>query len=461
MMSEELLMEHAAMAMAREIASRFKGGKVLIVCGAGNNGADGLALARLLVIKKGFDVRIFVPFGTGSWLSEKQLERARALSITEVNAVEKCDILVDALLGSGLKGDLEDKARDVIAAMDAARAYKIACDIPSGVNKDGAFEACPKMDLTITMGAPKIALFNDRVKDRAGRVSIADLGIPREAYAGETDSFLLEMSDLKLPLRKVQDSHKGSYGHLAVALGDKPGAAILSALAALRFGAGLTTIVTREKRLNLPLDLLQSPKPVEGTNAIAIGMGLGDTFLDEELLEMIGEKACVIDADALSRAFVPQLLKADRNVVLTPHPKEFAALLSHCSLGEYTIANVQENRLQLSLKFSLAFPNATLVLKGANVIIARSGLRFINTLGSPVLAKGGSGDVLAGMIGSLLAQGYTSLDAAIHANLAHTLAARRYNGADYSMLPTDLINSLGALADQAANSGECFLAITE
>jgi hydroxyethylthiazole kinase-like uncharacterized protein yjeF len=446
-MSEELLMEHAALAIKREIVSRFpNGAKVLIVSGSGNNGADGLALARLLAVEKGFLPSVYLPFGTSTWLGSKQLERLKALGIESVNGVLECDVLVDALFGSGFKRKLEDEGATVILnAMNSLRAFKIACDIPSGVSVEGGFGITAKVDLTVTMGAPKLVLFTDRIKDFAGKIVVGDLGLPKEAFAAHSDSFLLEESDMKLPLRSVQDSHKGSYGHLAVVMGDKPGAALLSALAAMRLGAGLTTVIAKG-RVQIPPDLIQAKKPLAGTAAIAVGMGLGEAYVDEEIAAMIADLPAVIDADALYRPFTLDLIKSGRSVVLTPHPKEFAALLRACDLGEYTIEEVQENRLALSLTFSSAFPNAVLILKGANVIIANGRRRFLNPLGSPVLAKGGSGDVLSGMVGSLLAQGHSPLEAAINASLAHTIAALNFKGANYSMTPSDLIEELRYLA---------------
>ncbi|GHV08707.1 bifunctional NAD(P)H-hydrate repair enzyme [Campylobacterota bacterium] len=447
LMSEELLMEHAALAIKREIVKRFDTASVLIVCGSGNNGADGLALARLLALENGFEPAIYLPFGTSSWLGEKQLERARRLRIRETKGIEPCTVLIDALFGSGFNRKLDDHAEAIVKAMETLTAFKIACDVPSGVSQDGNFDTNAKMNLTVTMGAPKLALFNDRIKDRAGEIVIGDLGLPREAYMGHSDDFLLEMSDLALPFRRIHDSHKGSYGHFAVVMGDKPGAALLSAMAALRFGAGLATIISREHHIHLPYDLLQSTKPIAGTGAIAFGMGLGESFIDAELLEIAGDLPVVLDADAFSRPIVLDLLARAKPLVLTPHPKEFALLLSRCGFGKPTVADVQENRLKLTLEFSNAYPNVVLVLKGANVIIANGGRRFLNPHGSPVLAKGGSGDVLAGMIGSLIVQGYLPLEAAINASLAHTKAAQRYEDADFSMLPTDLIGLLGKLAD--------------
>jgi hydroxyethylthiazole kinase-like uncharacterized protein yjeF len=444
-MSEDLLMEHAALAMANEITKRFDRARVLIVCGAGNNGADGLALARLLSIKSGFEPKIFLPFGTNGELGEKQLKRALALGIEEVKAIEQTDILIDALIGGGLNRKPDESVIAIVEAINDLRAFKIACDIPSGVGKDGNFDVCVKADLTITMGAPKLGLFNDKIKDAIGELVVADLGIPREAYSAHTDAFLLEESDLKAPFRSRQDSHKGSYGRLSIVMGDKPGAALLSAMAALRFGAGLTTVISRERHIHLPLDLIQEQKPIDATKAIALGMGLGETYIDEELLEIVADRAVVIDADALSRPIARALLERKAPVILTPHPKEFAALCDLCSLGAFSVADVQENRLDLSLQFGKTFPNAILVLKGANTIIVSGDRRFINPHGSPALAKGGSGDVLTGMIGALLAQGYEPLEAAIHASLAHALAAKRFKGNSFSMTPSDLIEALKTL----------------
>ncbi len=449
-MSEELLMEHAALAIKEEILARFEAPcRVLIVCGSGNNGADGLALARLLSIESGFEPTIYLPMGVSSPLAKAQLARIEALGIEQVEGLHPCEVLVDALFGSGFNRKMEPWAMKLIGQMDELQAYKIACDLPSGISKEGNFDTCAQFDLTVTMGAPKLALFNDCIKDRAGEIVVASLGLPAMIYQEESDAYLLEMADLTLPLRNRQDTHKGSYGHLAVVMGEKPGAALLSSMAALRFGAGLVSVITREHHVNIPFDLMQNRRVEEGMNGLVLGMGLGEAFIDEELGEMIGAHPVVLDADILYRPLTLKLLQAGHPVVLTPHPKEFAALLKLCDFKQTSIEEVQENRLSLAKLFSERFPEAVLVLKGANVIIAHRGRRYINPHGSSVLAKGGSGDVLSGMIGSLLVQGYAPKEAAIHASLAHALAASGYSGADYSMLPTELIDQLSTLQETA------------
>jgi hydroxyethylthiazole kinase-like uncharacterized protein yjeF len=449
-MSEELLMEHAALAMKEAILARFEAPcRVLIACGAGNNGADGLALARVLSTEPGFEPTVFLPMGVSSPLAKVQLSRVEALGLEQVEGLHPCEVLVDALFGSGFNRKMEEWASKLIRQMDELQAYKIACDLPSGISKEGNYDSCAQFDLTVTMGAPKLALFNDCIKDRAGEIMVANLGLPAMIYQEESDAYLLEMADLALPIRHRQDTHKGSYGHLAVLMGEKPGAALLSSMAALRFGAGLVSVITREHHVNVPFDLMQSRRVEEGMNALVLGMGLGESYIDEEIEEMIGARPVVLDADILYHTLTRRILEKGHPVVLTPHPKEFAALLKLCDLKQVSIEEVQANRLSLAKLFSEHYPEAVLVLKGANVIIAHNGWRYINPHGSSVLAKGGSGDVLSGMIGSLLAQGYAPQEAAIHASLAHALAASGYSGADYSMLPTELINQLANLQEGA------------
>ncbi len=445
-LNEDILMEHAATAMEHFIRQNFpKKSSLLIVCGAGNNGADGITLARLLY--GDYDLKLYIPFGTKSQMAQLQLKRAQKLLIPIVTELAQADIYVDALFGAGLNRALNEQSIEIITALNEFSGYKIACDIPSGLDKNGypspiAFKA----DTTITMGALKEALYLDAAKDYVGRVEVANLGLSREIYEGESSSYLLEESDFKPPFRKEQNCHKGSFGHVAIFAGEKEGAAIIAATAATRFGAGLTTIV-HNRELAIPPYLMHANRVPKNTTALAIGMGLGNCFDDEVFTKEVinNDRAIVLDADALSIEKLLTILSQEREIVITPHPKEFTRLFKLLEKKELSIEEIQKDRFNVARAFSKRYPHVVLLLKGANPIIAQNGELFVNPLGSYVLAKGGSGDVLSGLIAALLAQGYSALDAAIHGSLALSLASRGYSKNDYFMIATDIIELLGEL----------------
>lgn len=285
---------------------------------------------------------------------------------------------------------------------------------------------------------------------------------------------LLEPTDARLPLReKKQNSHKGTYGHTAIFAGTKPGAAVIAGHAALKFGSGLVSLAPVAGKINFEnvadFELMVADTVPKNATALVAGPGLGrpDSLwladnsqakeaaasTDSSLVTVFGAlkssaMPLVLDADIFYWPQIKDLLAAKKNVVLTPHPKEFAALLKNLGMGDYTVAQIVERRLELAKDFCAAFPGATLLLKGANVLIA-SKLQgeqeprvYINALGTSALAKGGSGDVLAGMIGALLAQGYLPLEAAVTASIAHASASHAFDGKDYALTPFELIGAI-------------------
>jgi hydroxyethylthiazole kinase-like uncharacterized protein yjeF len=446
-LSKDLLMEHAAEGMASYIKHNFpQPNTIIIVVGSGNNGADGITLARLL--PKRFNVSLYFIKEPKSEMAILQDKRAKACEIPHINELQKCDIIVDAIVGTGFKGEFDTELNATLDKLNAAQAFKIACDVPSGLRQNGeCAKATFKADVTLTMGALKKSMFLDEAKDFTGNIEVLDLGIARELYETKSNWQLLDLEDLKLPTRQKQDSHKGSFGHLAITSGNKIGASIMSALSALKFGTGLVTLVGYENAqlLNIPHSLMYSHTLPLNATAIACGMGLGIEFSDKELHALLQNKLpLILDADIFYMPILQELLKRS-NIVLTPHPKEFVVLLNAASLADISINELQKNRFKYVTLFCTAYPNATLLLKGANVIIGQNNKFYINPHGTSKLAKGGSGDVLSGLIGALLAQGNTPLNAAINASLAHTKLAQNYTGSDFSLTPDDLIEGIGKL----------------
>ena len=246
LLSDELLMENAANALCGLVGSlTHKGSVVTIVCGSGDNGADGYALARKL--QGSYITRIYEAKEPKSRLCKLQSERAQVAGCEWVKKLLPCDVLVDCLFGSGFAGELSAESIKLLEQMNTCARLNIACDVPSGLDLQGRVGSIAfRADYTLSMGALKVALFSDVAKDLTGKVLVGDLGVSRELFEVQSPFYLLEESDMRLPHRTKQNCHKGSFGHIAVIAGEKAGAAELSALSGLRMGAGLVSVVSRD-----------------------------------------------------------------------------------------------------------------------------------------------------------------------------------------------------------------------
>ena len=441
-LSEDILMEHAANAMASYISENYSYKKsILIVCGSGNNGADGITLARLLY--KRYKIKLYLPFGIKSDMSKIQFKRIQLLEIKQIEKIKKADIIVDCLFGTGLNKNLNEQSIQIIEKLNLKKAIKIACDIPSGINCLGQVTTLAfKADVTITMGALKTSLFLDRAKDYVGKIIVANLGVQRKIYETNTNTYLLDKKDLILPFRNTSNANKGDFGHLNVICGSKIGASIIASKAGFAFGAGIVSMIS-DTKVDIPAYIMQSTSISHNCTAIAIGMGLGS--YDKEQLKKIltSDIKKVIDADLFYEKEI--LFVLNQELVLTPHPKEFCSLLKLCEIDNIDIKTLQNNRFFYVKRFCAKYPRIVLVLKGANVLIAQNQNIYINTFGNQILAKGGSGDVLSGLIASLLAQGYDALYSALNASLAHTLASANYKKNNYALNPLDLIKEVKKL----------------
>ncbi len=444
-LSEEILMENAAAAVAIFIRKKFKKGERLLgVCGGGNNGADVLCTLRML--EGEFECEFILASQNLKPLAIKQLERAKSAGVRECKDVEnglngaKC--VIDGLFGSGLNRNLDENHIELISKINKSSIYTIACDVPSGLSNDGkVLGACVKADTTITMGARKLGLYSDAAKDFVGKIKVASLGISAQNYECESGYYLLEKFDLVLPNRKNQCVNKGDFGHAFIISGEHIGASKLCAKAAFAFGTGLVSVIG-EQGLNLPTHIMQASKISEKMNAGAVGMGLGKKGIEELDAQILKDKKLVLDADIFYSAKVLDLL--NENCVLTPHPKEFCSLLRLCNIADIDAKTLQENRFAYAKSWSEKF-KAVLVLKGANTIIAKDGKIYIMPYGKNTLAKGGSGDVLSGLVLALLAQGYEPLSAAISATLAHALSLKNFKKNSYALSPTDIIKGVKCL----------------
>lgn len=454
-LTSELLMENAAFALETLIAKvTHKGSVITILCGGGDNGGDGYVLARRL--SGDYHIRIYQVKEPKSPLCQESYERANECEIKWIKKLLPCDVIVDCIFGSGFKGELETYIKDLLLQANKVARIRIACDIPSGLSMESHTDSVIfKAHYTMCMGALKLVCLNDVAKDYVGELLVGNLGLSAKNYEISSNIRLLESHDLCLPLRLKHNVHKGSFGHLAVFSGEKIGASIITAQSALHFGAGLVSLINDEEnfKYSIPFSLMSASALPHNTSAIAAGMGLGKNNA-KKVLNQIEKKQipCVLDADIFHTPCIKDFLDSTLNaqtledtmqIVLTPHPKEFASLLEICELGHLT----SQNRFEQMLAFSQKYPHIVLVLKGANVWISKSQEIFINPLGSMALAKGGSGDVLAGLIGALLAQGYSALSAAIQGSLAHSLASRlaTENIANYALTPQLLIENITKL----------------
>ncbi len=446
LLNEDILMENAALGLAKVVRKKFKkGSSLLIVSGPGNNGADGITLARILC--KEYEIYLYLPLGAKSEMCKIQLQRAKAVGVKEVMETTKADLVVDALFGSGLNKPLNEEATKVIEKLNTLKAFKIACDIPTGLDTKGnpspvAFEA----DITVSMGSYKTPLFNDNAKDFVGKIKVADLGVNREVYESDTETYLLEKSDMRLPLRVKKCSNKGDFGHTLMILGEKKGACIIAAKAAFAFGSGLCSVFSK-KPVKLPDEIMLTKCLPNNTTSVCLGMGLGKKYDPKIVEEIINDKKIplVIDADLFKDELINKIVQQRENLILTPHPREFASLLKLLEIEDIDAKEVQKRRFELARDFTKRYKNVVLLLKGSNTLISQNGKVYINTFGLPTLSKGGSGDVLTGLIGALLSQGYETLDAAVSASLAHSFAAKAYKKANYSLSPNDLIEEIKCL----------------
>ncbi len=440
----------------------------LVVCGSGNNGGDGFAVARLLYLE-GKDVcAVFA--GKETSMSEEcrqQRQIASNLGVSVVTNIlpKEYTVVIDAVFGVGLSRTIEGHYKDVIEEMNQIHAEKVAIDIPSGISSfDGqvlgtAFHA----DLTVSFACEKLGTVLFPGSDYAGEVIPVEIGIGTKLFEENPEvCYTLEKSDLSkfLPDRK-KNSHKGSYGKILMITGSKgmSGAAYLSARAAYISGGGLVQIYTEESNRTILQQLL--PEAIVSTyteyeeeklqsllkwaDVICIGCGLGKSRTAGQILSYLmkyAEVPCVIDADGLNLLadHMELLPKEKKPFVLTPHMKEMAGLLG-C-----TIPELGKNRFAALKEFTDSY-GVVCALKDARTLVAgKDRQMFLNTAGNSAMAKAGSGDVLAGVITGLLAQHVKVYEGTVLGVYLHACggdAARERRGA-YSVLAEDLTEGIAA-----------------
>ncbi len=460
-----LLMENAGAEISREMIKRIpllEEKSVTIVCGKGNNGGDGFVVARHL-FNKGCSPKIILLAKKRELKGDAELNCRIAdkmgISITEVvsqeewekvrKAVMCSDVIVDAIFGTGLERPAEGRYVEAINDINKSDAFIVAVDIPSGISSDKFQIIGPsiKADLTVTMAAPKISHVFPPAENYMGEVVIADISAP--PFLFEDESLNMEMIEKERIVsyfkKRDNNTHKGTYGHIFILAGSlgKTGAAVMAGKAALEMGAGLVTVGTPKSCLPIVarsmMELMTEPleetpestlsekaldkikKLLKGKDAVLIGPGISTNKqtrnLIRSLLPLIKVPA-LLDADALNCvASDPEVLKSlSFPVVITPHPGEFARLV------KTSAKEVVEKKLELAPEFAKKY-GVYVVLKGYRTIIATPDKKiFINPTGNPGMATGGSGDVLSGMMASLIMQGGDFLNAVLASVYVHGLS---------------------------------------
>lgn len=439
-LSEEILMENAASAVEKAVRKKIKKGlKILALIGAGNNAADGFCALRKLALD--YECYFLEVFSAQNSAKNFQKNAALKVGVKRVEDLIECECVIDAIFGSGLNRALDDNLISLLERVNSLVSYKIAVDVPSGLDKFGnILGACFLADITICMGGLKLGCYLDGAKDFVGRIKRANLGLSAANFEVESEYKLLKKSDLKLPFRDKKNTNKGDFGHTYILSGAMSGAARIAGLSAMAIGSGLVSVVSGENSANLE-PVLMLKNSLKDAKVVVAGCGLGKM---EFCLDELSGKKAVIDADLCYRAEILKLLERNKELVLTPHPKEFASLLKIAGICDIDTREVQKRRFELAKMWSQRF-ESVLVLKGANTIISQNGKIYVMDLGSAKLSKGGSGDVLAGLIGGLLAQGYSTLDAAICGTLAHALAAKKSKTNSYALDPLEIIKEIKCL----------------
>jgi NAD(P)H-hydrate epimerase len=484
-----LLMENAGAEAVRELLLAFplaEAQRILVVCGRGNNGGDGFVMARRL-LGRGTAVRTVLAAPRGELGGDARanleiLDRLGAAPIELPDAgglpalredLGRADLVVDALLGTGMRGAAQGWMADVIEAVNRSDRPVVSVDIPSGLGADDPEPAGPSIRaaLTVTFGCLKPSLVLPPASALAGRIRVADIGLPRTLWGGREPAMgLLTPSDVApaFPRRDAM-AHKGDFGHVLVVAGStgKTGAAALAALGAQRVGAGLVTVavpsglhdileVKLTEAMTVPLPETGSRtiahealdpllRLAEGKRAVVIGPGLGVHPDTQRLIRDLVRRLripIVLDADGLN-AFAgqaPALRRDEGDLVLTPHPGECARVLG------LPVDRLLRDRVALIRKLA-AGCRLTVVLTMARTLVgdATGGVAVVPT-GNPGMATGGTGDVLAGAVGGLIATGVSAPAAAragayVH-GLAGDIAAARLGQA--AMLAGDLLDALPA-----------------
>ena len=465
-----VLMENAAVGIFREISE--KGKSFLILCGKGNNGGDGLALARHLILN-GKKVKIYViskdenyteDFKTNFHILRKLIDNEEILFIKSendvndniINELKENDVVIDGIFGVGLNKELSGMFKKIINYVNLHAKFVVSIDIPSGLDCDLGYERgiSVKADITYTFEVIKRGFLNYKAINLIGTMKILKIGIPGDIKKSNSENFyILEKQDYKklLPKRQIH-GNKGDYGRAFIIAGRKgfTGAAYISTEATVRAGAGLTTLICKDEiqsilasklieAMTLPwnndtLELLKR------ANSIAFGPGIGTGSEEMKMLEQVidGSKCpIVIDADGITLLGKNKSLlnKLRGRAVITPHPGEMARFLGA------TVEKVELDRFNIAREVANKY-GIIVLLKGYNTVISNGKDIYINPTGSSKMASGGMGDALTGIINAFLSQGVELEKAAILGAYIHGNIADKLGNKVYIVNARDIINEL-------------------
>lgn len=477
-----LLMEHAAYNVFKHIKMNNMHQNIVIVCGPGNNGGDGFALARQIKIWSEHGIKILMVTEPDQLSHDGKVyyNICKQLSIEIVQIVANntqiardelrgADTIIDALFGTGLSRTVQGIYAEIIAAINESLAYTISIDIPSGIDgKTGKVQGiCVQAEKTITFTLPKMGLYVYPAIDFIGELEIVDIGVPKELVREiQTSFYTIDKQEMKqlLPKRPTR-SNKGTYGKVLIIGGQTgmSGAVTLTSTAALKAGAGIVTAAVpkaihdiMEQKLTevmtIPLEdkeghisegaIKQIKELISKYDVIAVGPGIGRSKESEAVLLTVleSDKPCIIDADALYflRGMLELLRVRSGATIITPHPGEMARLI------DLPLSAVLDTPIELTHQFAKE-NNVTTVLKIERTVVGdEQGNIYINKGGNSGMAKGGSGDLLTGIIAGLLAQSMEASGAArlgvyLHARAADIMKTLK---SEFTILPTDLYEGM-------------------
>lgn len=450
------LMQRAGDRVWQEISQRWPSLTcITIFAGSGNNGGDAFVVA-LRANEAGVAVQFLYKGDlnrqstTSMHFHQLWLKAGGVVNSWRQQVIEGA-VIVDGLLGIGLSRDLDEELQALVANINQQKAFRVAIDIPSGLNADtGVVQpVAVNADLTITFIAAKAGLYLADGPDYRGELVLDDLGVSSRSLMQATPALeIIDRKNVLLPVKRRCNSHKNQFGHVLVIGGDKgmAGAAALAARAALRAGAGVVSVLVHRECVHsldsMPELMVKSwdelDACIESATVIVVGPGMGQGTEAKACLNKLAcaDRPFVVDASALTIGFLDSLIA--KHIVITPHPGEAAGLL------KTTAAAVQSDRIAASYRLVNRF-SVTSVLKGSGSLVQQSALMpAINVRGHAGMATAGMGDVLTGLIAALIAQGLSLYDASKTAVLLHALCAEDYAREcdETGLIATDIINNI-------------------
>lgn len=466
-----VLMENAALKVVKHL-NIDEYSSYVIICGAGNNGGDGLAAARHLYVL-GKKVEVFIVLNGSGNMSEcckanYNILKNMGVEINEVSKDENLDklktslleaeVTVDGIFGTGLNRDVEGIFKKAIEAINEYSNYTVSIDIPSGMNGDSGkiLGCCVKADKTICFEFYKRGFLNYKSSEFTGDIMVESIGIPQSTLNEfHNNEFILEKSHINKNLKpRSKYGHKGDYGRVVIIAGSEgfSGAAYIATEATVKSGSGLVTLCcSRDIQEILSSKLSEAMtcnyenterllELINNSDAIAIGPGLGNNEGTLELLKLVIEESkcpIIIDADGLNVLSKNlNLLKKSKNpIIITPHPGEMSRLTG------LTVAEINSSRLDIAKKFAQEH-NIIVVLKGYETVITDGHKLYINPTGNSAMASGGMGDCLTGIIASFVAQGLSPLEAAACGAYIHGYAGDRLSKDRYCVNARDIIEEI-------------------